>query len=142
VCVCACGVFVFLSTACVVFQSGWTPLLKGVLLSNHDIVSSLLAAGADPNAAVDGSFNAMQCALIYSDPRMALLLLRAGGFVEPGESRYDDFVLQRQALIAAGLVAEEDIPAPNSFASRSSRLDEPTPSSSDADEEEEQAEEE
>jgi ankyrin repeat protein len=97
-------------------QYGWTPLLKAVLLSNHDTVSVLLSAGADPNAAVDDSFNAMQCALIYSDERMGLLLLRGGAYVEEGEKRFDEFEKLKETLLAAGLVSEEDIKQPSTFA--------------------------
>lgn len=91
-------------------QSGWTPLLKAVLLSNHDIVSYLLSVGADPNLAVDGSFNSVQCAVIYSDERMIYLLIKAGGYVEPGESRYDDYQRHYETILRTGLLKEEDIP--------------------------------
>jgi ankyrin repeat protein len=91
-------------------QAGWTPLLKAVLLSNHDIVELLLESGADPNLAVDGSFNAMQCALIYSDERMIFTLIKHGAYVEPGENRYDEFATHMETVLRLGLLKEEDIP--------------------------------
>ena len=96
-------------------QGGWTPLLKAVLLSNHDIVSTLLLHGADPTAHVDGSFNALQCALTYSDSRMALLLIKAGAFVEQGESGFEQYKDYKDSFIVNGLLKEEDIPQRNNF---------------------------
>jgi len=95
---------------------GWTPLLKAVLLSNHDNVQALLDAGADPNAAVENGFSVMQCALAYSDERMGLLLLRAGAYVEEGESRFDDFEQLKETLLAAGLITDEDLERLPAFA--------------------------
>jgi ankyrin repeat protein len=85
-------------------------LLKAVLLSNHDIVAYLLSVGADPNLSVERSFNSVQCAIIYSDDRMIYLLIKAGGYVEEGESWYDDYKRHYDTIIRTGLLKEEDIP--------------------------------
>ena len=80
------------------------------MLSNHDIVAYLLSVGADPNLAVERSFNSVQCAIIYSDDRMIYLLIKAGGYVEEGEKWYEDYKKHYDTIIRTGLLREEDIP--------------------------------
>jgi hypothetical protein len=52
----------------------------------------------------------VQCAIIYSDERMIYLLIKAGGYVEEGESWYDDYKRHYDTIIRTGLLKEEDIP--------------------------------
>jgi ankyrin repeat protein len=88
------------------------PLFQAVVLNRIDMARLLLERGADPNADVFTSGSPTYRAYVGGNPEMIALVVRYGGWIDPGSAGY-----ARQTEIARKMLAGEIDPhlQPNDF---------------------------